>query len=117
MRSDSSLLSISLLALPCLAKGYSLANDYTGNNYADFFGKFTFWTDADPTNGYVDYVSQDDAWSDGLIGNGGNIYLGVDTTNVASGSGRKSVRLTSTDTYNPGTLFVADIAHMVRGLF
>ncbi|KAK5993529.1 putative endo-1,3(4)-beta-glucanase [Cladobotryum mycophilum] len=94
------------------ANAYSLKDDYTGNNYANFFNNFDFWTAGDPTNGYVDYVSQSDAWKYGLIGNGGNIYLGVDHVNVASGRGRRSVRLTSNKAYNPGTLFVADIAYM-----
>jgi hypothetical protein len=93
---------------------YNLKDDYTRNGYADFFDDFSFWTDGDPTNGTVDYVDQQSAWNNGLIGNGGNIYLGVDHANVASGRGRKSVRLTSKATYNPGTLVVADIDHMVR---
>jgi hypothetical protein len=38
-------------------------------------------------------------------------YIGVDSTNTASGSGRQSVRLTSTTTYNKG-LFILDLAHM-----
>ncbi|KAH3950427.1 hypothetical protein HBI56_233500 [Parastagonospora nodorum] len=91
---------------------YNLKDDYTRNGYADFFDDFNFWTDGDPTNGTVDYVDQQSAWNNGLIGNGGNIYLGVDHANVASGRGRKSVRLTSKATYNPGTLIVADITHM-----
>ncbi|KAF4335377.1 Concanavalin A-like lectin glucanases superfamily [Fusarium beomiforme] len=94
------------------ACAYTLKTDYTGDNYADFFNKFSFWTSSDPTNGYVDYVDQATSLSNGLIGTGGNIYIGVDHTNVASGRGRKSVRLTSTESYDVNTLFVVDIAHM-----
>jgi hypothetical protein len=102
--------------LSASAYSYTLKDDYTKNNFANFFGASDFWTAEDPTHGYVDYVNQQDAWSNGLIGNGGNIYLGVDHKNVASGRGRKSVRLTSKPTYSPGTLFVADIADMVNNI-
>lgn len=93
---------------------YSLKDDFTKNGYASFFGDFDFWTNDDPTHGYVDYVNEKSAWNHGLIGNGGNIYLGADHTDVASGRGRRAVRLTSKATYSPGTLIVADIVHMVR---
>lgn len=100
-------------SLPLLASAYSIKDDYTGNNYADFFNMFNFETMDDPTGGYVDYVSEKDAWDNGLIGNGGNIYLGVDHTNDASGRGRMSTRITSKASYDINTLFVADIAYMV----
>jgi hypothetical protein len=68
--------------------------------------------DSDPTNGYVTYVDESTAESAGLIYASGNAtYIGVDTTNVASGSGRQSVRLTSNTAYTHG-LFVLDLAHM-----
>ncbi|KAJ5577981.1 uncharacterized protein N7459_006945 [Penicillium hispanicum] len=104
------------LGLPVVARAYSLKDDYTGNGYADFFSKFSFWTTADPTDGFVDYVDENTAWSEGLIGNGGNIYIGVDNKNVADDSGRKSIRLTSTASYDPNTLFVANISHMPGGI-
>ncbi|KAL8791250.1 MAG: hypothetical protein Q9213_000207 [Squamulea squamosa] len=66
-------------------------------------------TDADPTEGYVDYV---DGTSSGLFSqSGGSVRLSVDSTNVASGRGRQSVRLTSRASYNHA-LIVIDIAHM-----
>ncbi|KAI4284616.1 MAG: hypothetical protein L6R35_004860 [Caloplaca aegaea] len=65
--------------------------------------------DADPTEGYVDYV---DGQSSGLFSqSGGSVQLSVDSTSVASGRGRKSVRLTSKASYNHA-LIVIDIAHM-----
>ncbi|EAW12297.1 glycoside hydrolase family 16 protein [Aspergillus clavatus NRRL 1] len=108
----SSLIAASALALPTLVHAYTLKDDYTGNNYQDFFNKFSFWTGPDPTEGLVDYVNLDSAWDNGLIGNGGNIYLGVDHTNKVGNEGRKSVRLTGNIAYNPGILLVADITHM-----
>jgi hypothetical protein len=71
---------------------------------------------ADPTNGYVSYVDEITAQNDGLISNNnGSIYIGVDSTNLASGSGRSSVRVSSKKTYNHG-LFVLDLAHMPGGI-
>ncbi|OQU94025.1 hypothetical protein CLAIMM_00447 isoform 1 [Cladophialophora immunda] len=72
--------------------------------------------DADPTNGYVQYVDQNTAQSGGLINtDNGAIYMGVDHTNVASGSGRQSVRLTSKKSYNHG-LIILDLSHMPGGI-
>ncbi len=66
----------------------------------------------DPTHGYVNYVDQVTAQNTGLIDIKNNqVYLGVDKTNSASDSGRSSVRLTSTASYNHG-LFILDLAHM-----
>lgn len=41
-----------LVSLSCA--GYTLQDDYT----SDFFSMFDFFTDDDPTNGYVNYVDQ-----------------------------------------------------------
>ena len=95
-----------LVSLSCA--GYTLQDDYTSN----FFSMFDFFTDDDPTNGYVNYVDQTTAQSSGLINtDNGAIYVGVDSTNVASGRGRNSVRLTSKASYNTG-LVILDLAHM-----
>jgi hypothetical protein len=105
------------LALAPYALAYSLVDDYTGNDYADFFNKFSFWntnSQADPTRGFVQYASQSDAWNKGLIGNGGNIYMGVNDPTYNPGNGRAVVRLTSNKSYTSGTLVAADIAHMVN---
>ncbi|KAL8839506.1 MAG: hypothetical protein Q9170_001729 [Blastenia crenularia] len=85
---------------------YSLQDDYSGSN---FLSGFTFFTDADPTAGYVDYV---DGQSSGLFSqSSGSVKLSVDSSNVASGRGRQSVRLTSKASYNHA-LIVIDIGHM-----
>ncbi|KAK5941192.1 hypothetical protein PMZ80_006469 [Knufia obscura] len=88
---------------------YTLKDDYSGSN---FFSMFDFFTDEDPTHGYVDYIAQSAAQSAGLINtNNGQAYMGVDATNVASGRGRKSVRLTSKAMYNQA-LIILDLEHM-----
>ncbi|OKL59684.1 hypothetical protein UA08_05268 [Talaromyces atroroseus] len=89
---------------------YSLVDDYGSGT--SFFDGFTFYTGTDPTAGYVTYVDQSTATSAGLIKAEGNAtYIGVDHTNVASGSGRQSVRLESNTAYTTG-LFILDLAHM-----
>ncbi|KAJ5803564.1 uncharacterized protein N7503_006014 [Penicillium pulvis] len=90
--------------------GYTLLDDYGTDS--SFFDKFEFYTETDPTNGYVNYVDNSTASSDGLIGaDGSSVYIGVDYSNVASGNGRNSVRLTSKNTYTEG-LVILDLAHM-----
>ncbi|CAD0112943.1 unnamed protein product [Aureobasidium uvarum] len=89
--------------------GYVLQDDY---NSAAFFDMFDFFTYSDPTHGFVQYIDQGTAWNTGLIGNANDqIYIGVDHTNVQP-SGRPSIRLTSKNAYNSGSLVILDLAHM-----
>ena len=68
--------------------------------------------DADPTDGFVEYVDEATAEAAGLISTANDqVYIGVDYTDVASSSGRESVRITSTASYNLG-LFILDLEHM-----
>ena len=60
----------------------------------------------------MSYVDKSTASSSGFISaSGGTVYIGVDHTNTVSGSGRQSVRLASTNTYNHG-LVILDLEHM-----
>jgi hypothetical protein len=103
---------VALLALTGVQAGYQLSTTYAGNT---FFDGWTFWNTGDPTHGYVKYLSKADAQSQGLIStNDSFVYIGADYKNVASGSGRASVRLTSTQTFQYG-LFVIDLSHMPTG--
>ncbi|GAD92526.1 hypothetical protein PVAR5_1119 [Paecilomyces variotii No. 5] len=105
-----------LPALAALAKlstaAYTLQQDFGISN---FFDNFAFFTGTDPTNGFVQYVDQSTAQSAGLISTGSSVYIGVDNTNVASSSGRESVRISSTATYEHG-LVILDLAHMPGGI-
>ncbi|KAK5058730.1 hypothetical protein LTR84_010994 [Exophiala bonariae] len=95
------------------AAGYVLQDDYSIDK---FFAMFEFFTAPDPTNGYVTYVGQSAAQAAGLVNTNNNaIYMGVDHTNVASGSGRQSVRLTSKKSYTHG-LIILDASHMPGGI-
>lgn len=89
--------------------GYVLKDDY---NSASFFNMFDFFTEADPTHGFVQYIDQGSAWNTGLISNSnGKVYIGVDHTNVQP-NGRPSIRLTSKAAYNSGSLVILDLDHM-----
>lgn len=78
---------------------------------------WTFFTQSDPTNGLVDFVSQDEATSSNLafVQSDGTAVMGVDdTTKLSDGQNRKSVRIQSTKSYDSG-LFIADIYSMPHG--
>ncbi|KAK5456230.1 hypothetical protein LTS15_005549 [Exophiala xenobiotica] len=108
------LLSVGLSFCTAALGQYVLQHDYTdGSGFAD---KFNFFTDDDPTHGYVNYVDYNTAVTEGLYQteNERNIYLGVDHTNNATGRGRNSLRLESKAVYNHG-LFIIDLQHMPGG--
>jgi len=68
-----------------------------------------------PTHGYVNYVSQSQAQSEGLINTNNNeVYIGCDYTKVSSGRGRDSVRICSKNTWLYG-LFVLNLNNMPTG--
>ena len=105
---------------------YNIKDDYSADNFASMFSFDTVGVsnhprnhsyshtcqEDDPTHGYVNYVDQNTAQSSSLYQvQNGQVLLGVDSTNVASGRGRNSVRLTSNAAYTHG-LVVLDIDHM-----
>ncbi|KAM0520051.1 hypothetical protein ACHAPE_003324 [Trichoderma viride] len=98
-----------LLVTGASAQQYSLSNTFDVNN---FFSSFDFFTDHDPTNGFVEYVDGNTANSLNLTSTWtGSVIMGVDSTETNPANGRKSVRVTSQQSFNHG-LFIADIAHM-----
>lgn len=104
---------LSALPTSILAQTYSytLQDTYAGNS---FYDHFNFFTDADPTHGFVEYLDRNTANQSGLVGYGqGTAKWGVDSTNVYSNTsvGRPSIRLEGKTNYNHG-LFLADIKHM-----
>jgi len=93
---------------------YNLVDLYQGQS---FFDGWDFFTDADPTNGLVDYVSQSEATSAGLayVQSDNTVVLAVDdTSTVPVGGNRKSVRISTQKTYTQG-LFIADFYSMPHG--
>ncbi|KAH0341076.1 glycoside hydrolase family 16 protein, partial [Aureobasidium melanogenum] len=106
------LLALLPLSASAVSYNYSLQDTYAGSN---FYDGFNFFTDPDPTHGFVQYVDQATAVSSGILGygTGNTAKWGVDDTNVlyANSTGRQSVRLEGKVNYNHG-LFLADIKHM-----
>ncbi|KAA8907441.1 putative endo-1,3(4)-beta-glucanase [Sphaerosporella brunnea] len=86
----------------------NLVASYSG---ASFFDGFDFFTGSDPTNGFVKYIDQATAQSQGMIStSGSSVYFGVDNKNVAP-NGRQSIRLESKQRFTRG-LFILDAAHI-----
>jgi hypothetical protein len=127
LRSSTTLVSaLSLLSSAAAFGGssttYSLDTSFSGDS---FYDGFDFWTDADPTHGFVTYLSETEAESAGLLrrGSSGSNIIGVDNTTQydwdvdysgVNGLGRPSVRISSTQTWTHG-LFIADFANMPGG--
>ncbi|KAI9666365.1 MAG: hypothetical protein M1821_004301 [Bathelium mastoideum] len=93
-----------------VAKGYNLIDTYNAGNWLD---RFTVENIGDPTGGFVTYVDEGTATSNGYISTANNqVYMGVDHNSVLSpsGPGRNSIRLSSNSAYTH-YLMIADIAH------
>ncbi|KAG6851044.1 hypothetical protein H0H93_002936 [Arthromyces matolae] len=76
-----------------------------------FFDNFTFFTDKDPTNGQVKYVTQEQAFAQGLAyvqDDGVVVMQGDNTTWLDQGVYRNSVRISSYAQYTTG-LFILDL--------
>ncbi|KAI1262979.1 glycoside hydrolase family 16 protein [Xylariaceae sp. FL1019] len=97
------------LALSAQAQSYTIQDTYDTTN---FFEGFEFYSEPDPTAGFVEYVDAATANTTSLAGyaNGG-IYLGVDYTTANPVNGRQSVRVNTVKSYTHG-LFIVDLAHM-----
>ncbi|KAF8600500.1 glycoside hydrolase family 16 protein [Ceratobasidium sp. AG-I] len=93
---------------------YKISDQYAGSN---FFGAWDFFSESDPTNGNVNYLAKPDAISKKLayVESDGTVVMKVDDTSVvAAGANRNSVRISSSKTYNEG-LFVLDVQAMPHG--
>jgi hypothetical protein len=99
--------------VPSTQAAYTLQDDYSPSN---FFNMFDFFTGADPTNGYVNYIGYAEAAELELVNTENNqVYMGVDYRSIAQAPGRNSVRLASTNSYNHG-LIILDLEHMPGGI-
>jgi len=94
---------------------YALATSYSGST---FFDGFDFFSDADPTNGFVTYVDETTAQDTGLISasDGNPVYIGTDYTNIYNGTvGRPTVRIESKAQFNHA-LIITDLTNMPGGV-
>uniref|UniRef100_A0A0K3CRG7 BY PROTMAP: gi/472584900/gb/EMS22475.1/ glycoside hydrolase family 16 protein [Rhodosporidium toruloides NP11] n=1 Tax=Rhodotorula toruloides TaxID=5286 RepID=A0A0K3CRG7_RHOTO len=92
---------------------YKLVTTYAGNT---FFDGWTFWDTAE-VQGQVTYLSSTAATSNKLISTSAkSAIMRVDnTTKLASGAPRNSIRIDSKDAVKINSLIVADILHMPTG--
>mmetsp|Transcript_88560 Transcript_88560/g.274215 ORF Transcript_88560/g.274215 Transcript_88560/m.274215 type:complete len:534 (-) Transcript_88560:216-1817(-) len=91
---------------------WALSDTYVG---PDFFTKWNFFTQADPTHGAVEYIDYPTALTEGLVSADANrVYMGADKAAGALGSGRHSVRIESVAVFNGG-LFVVTLDHIPTG--
>ncbi|EXJ55348.1 hypothetical protein A1O7_08275 [Cladophialophora yegresii CBS 114405] len=114
----STLVSTLLVGGARSLSNYQLVGNYSG---VAFFNNFQFFSDPDPTAGFVKYVDQDTANSTGLAGIASSdqfkdvAYLGVDSSSTVQ-AGRPSTRIESQNSFNSSTLFVTDIRHHPGGV-
>lgn len=98
-------------------RNFTLRDDISGNG---FFDAFTWWDSADPTHGFVDYVSKSDAQKAQLSyvdsTTGRFVMRADDSTVLSAGSstGRKSVRIHSKKLMGDGVL-IAKVSRMPVG--
>ncbi|KKF94311.1 putative endo-1 3(4)-beta-glucanase [Ceratocystis platani] len=91
---------------------YKMIKNY---NHTNFFDEFEFFTEPDPTHGYVEYVGPEIAKKNGYAKCvDGYIYLGADHVTVNPKNGRMSTRLESKQNFTR-SLIIGDIAHMPSG--
>ena len=95
---------------------YRLEDSYSGPN---FFDSFNFFSQPDPTNGFVHYVLEDAATQPAhnlTYASESSAILRVDTTSdeYDTSTGRWSVRVSSKKQYDSG-LFIFDVLHSPVG--
>ncbi|KZT68901.1 glycoside hydrolase family 16 protein [Daedalea quercina L-15889] len=109
-------LFVTLISLAGAALGFELIHDYSGDHFFqgwDYYGK---WDNL--TLGNVTYLTQEAAVEQKLtyINTAGNAIIKVDNfTTVANGERRNSIRLTSQEFYDFGTVWVVDATHLPYG--
>ncbi|KZV83786.1 hypothetical protein EXIGLDRAFT_754210 [Exidia glandulosa HHB12029] len=95
---------------------YTLADNWVGNNWYD---GWDFYSDDDPTNGFVQFVGMDDAKSKNLTYTSDNTFImradSTSTLDPSSGTGRQSIRISSKSKYTKHAA-VLDMRHMPQGL-
>lgn len=94
--------AVAISAIPSSrAASWTLTESYAPNDFLST-SKWSYWTDADPTNGLVTYQSASNAQSKNLTGvSNDEFYMRVDTTQQQL-EGRPSVRIQSVTNYSDG---------------
>jgi len=102
---------------------YNLLQDFSGNTFfsdADGTSLWTWFSNWDNlTLGYVEYLSEEAAFSQELayLNSEDRIILKVDNTTTIAGLNqtRNSVRITTREAYDLGSLWIVDMTHVPYG--
>ncbi|GBE86887.1 concanavalin A-like lectin/glucanase domain-containing protein [Sparassis latifolia] len=113
----SAILAATILSLSRVALGnYTLVQSFSGSN---FFNGWQFYGNYDnTTEGDVTYVNQTNATAFNLayVNPAGNAIIKVDNTSfVPYNEKRNSVRISTTDYFSVGSVFLMDAVHMPYG--
>ncbi|GAA6027323.1 hypothetical protein JCM8097_002593 [Rhodosporidiobolus ruineniae] len=97
---------------------YQLAQQSLGGY--SFFDNWDFFTYPDPTHGAVEYVSNATAWANGLVhvpepGRNSTVMRVDSWSTLPYGTDRQSVRITSKEKVEYGSLVVVDLAKIPYG--
>ncbi|KAJ3555376.1 hypothetical protein NM688_g2611 [Phlebia brevispora] len=120
---------LSLTASALAASNLTLLKEYSGSSFFDdwdFYGDSNVnylgepWNGTTPwddfTSGDVFYMGRSNGSKLYTVESNGHAYITVDNTSfVAPGQKRPSIRLTSKDWYNYGTVWVIDVYHLPWG--
>ncbi|RPD65657.1 hypothetical protein L226DRAFT_567136 [Lentinus tigrinus ALCF2SS1-7] len=111
-------MALSLAASPTAtpAHAYNIARDYSGPSFFDGWDYYGFWDNLTLSN--VWWLNQTEATAEHLayVNDAGRAILRVDnTTNVPEGQNRNTVRITTKDYFDYGSLWVFDATHLPYG--
>lgn len=109
------LINIGGTPTPAAPRSLEIVQSFSGS---DFLSGFSFFNQPDPTNGAVNYVSADDAQALKLVytTSSGSTILKVDNTSyLANGVHRNSVRITSNTPITVGSLLIMDAVNLPHG--
>ncbi|KAI9568719.1 concanavalin A-like lectin/glucanase domain-containing protein [Boletus coccyginus] len=105
-----------LLIAPSHAVAYDIIRDYSGSTFFDGWEFYGSWDGL--TLGNVTWVTREVASSQNLayVNGENHVIIRVDNvTNVPTGQTRKSVRITTQDAYDMGSLWIIDANHIPHG--
>ncbi|KAI0342297.1 hypothetical protein BDW22DRAFT_1330594 [Trametopsis cervina] len=107
---------IALSSLPPSAQAFDLVRDYSGQTFFQGWDFYGYWDNL--TLGDVWWLNETEATAEKLayVNNAGHAIIKVDnTTNVPFNIKRNSVRITSHDLYDYGSLWIIDALHIPFG--
>ncbi|KAL5514171.1 hypothetical protein ACEPAG_2259 [Sanghuangporus baumii] len=111
------LLFLFWLVLVSRSTAYELVREYAGSTFFDRWDFYGFWDNL--TLGDVNWLDRPTAFSSSLAyvdSHSGNAIIRVDnSTYVPWNDKRDSVRITSSDSYDVGSLWVLDLVHLPFG--